>query len=680
MQDLRRSLYGPGLFAISVVALAIAAASAFAIFSALIEVFPSTSTVPDIRKEYAGLVKPEPVESAVFGFCVVVGLALFICAGVRWARTRPSELEGSIVAASFGIGMFATLFWFVRIDWSTMVPGFPGYTILSTITDWQSFWQVCTIAAVSLLVVGAISSFQRLRFLPAFLVGLPLIVLGRMVVLGNDDYYPVYAHYEVFVYPLIQDWLGTGINVGPAGQSSQYGMYPIFLRPIWWLVGEPSTTPITVTMAALLVLSLGAQVAFMARFTAQIMIGLVFTMLAIAVTMFLHSFWPIDPYFQFFPLRMVFPSLALAMVCWKQVRDRPLLCYLALSPGLIWNFESGFVGLATYSAFVVASTFVAGRSNATRLLIRHLGLAAVGILSSILVLSIYYMSRFGTLPDLVGIISGVRGFSSGIGAEPMPLFGAWSVHAIIYAAAIYISASRIMLTSAGSEDRLKAAALFAMAIAGMVWLRYYQGRSVSAQLVLVSAPAMLCLGMIVDRAMASSGRFQAVLSTLLAATVGAPLLTGFGFWLHSGPAQMRSMASIVEQNGGQWNVAVARTIEAFKATIRDKDDNLLVLAPYGHLVHLKMGKPGPIRSAGLCQIWYKSELQQIVEAVSDPQTRMIVADHTDSCSPGQDGSNASAKDPSLGIFVPEIADIIRRDYTEVSPDSLRGRAFLRRQN
>ena len=42
---------------------------------------------------------------------------------------------------------------------------------------------------------------------------------------------------------------------------------------------------------------------------------------------------------------------------------------------------------------------------------------------------------------------------------------------------------------------------------------------------------------------------------------------------------------------------------------------------------------------------------------------MIVADHTDSCSPGQDGSNASAKDPSLGIFVPEIADIIRRDYT-----------------
>ena len=92
MQDLRRSLYGPGLFAISVVALAIAAASAFAIFSALIEVFPSTSTVPDIRKEYAGLVKPEPVESAVFGFCVVVGLALFICAGVRWARNggRPN--------------------------------------------------------------------------------------------------------------------------------------------------------------------------------------------------------------------------------------------------------------------------------------------------------------------------------------------------------------------------------------------------------------------------------------------------------------------------------------------------------------------------------------------------------------------------------------------------------------
>ena len=411
--------------------------------------------------------------------------------------------------------MFATLFWFVRIDWSTMVPGFPGYTILSTITDWQSFWQVCTIAAVSLLVVGAISSFQRLRFLPAFLVGLPLIVLGRMVVLGNDDYYPVYAHYEVFVYPLISGLVGYRDQCRPS--RAEFAI---------WDVSHILATYLVVGRRAIddpYHRNDGGAAGAIPRSPSCVHgevhrtdhdVGLVFTMLAIAVTMFLHSFWPIDPYFQFFPLRMVFPSLALAMVCWKQVRDRPLLCYLALSPGLIWNFESGFVGLATYSAFVVASTFVAGRSNATRLLIRHLGLAAVGILSSILVLSIYYMSRFGTLPDLVGIISGVRGFSSGIGVKPMPLFGAWSVHAIIYAAAIYISARRIMLTSAGSEDRLKAAALFAMAIAGMVWLRYYQGRSVSAQLVLVSAPAMLCLGMIVDRAMASSGRFQAVLSTL----------------------------------------------------------------------------------------------------------------------------------------------------------------------
>ncbi|MGO4287487.1 hypothetical protein [Bosea sp. TAB14] len=627
------------------------------------------------------LVRPEPVESATFVLTVFAGATFISTAAWMSVRSTFGKRAQPVFATMVVCASAGICFWIFNIAFSPDPTPFPFAGFLAPAISGNP-GTFAILSALSAGVVGtaaALSNRKEWNLLPGFIISVALIYLASFSILGNDDYYVVNTHYEVFVYPLIQDWLGGGTYLGSDGQKSQYGLYPILLRPIWHALGEPSTLAITSVMAALLFSCFVFILAFLTRFTRDTSLAASLTLAAIIGSLLIFPAWPVDPYFQVFPVRLLFPSLALGLLCWKQTRERfQFLSYLMLSIGLIWNVESGIVGLLTYWVFAVATGFRPQLKALLLVVVRQSGLAVAAATLSLAGVLAYYLNRFGAFPNLPGALGSIRAFSSGIGAWPMPWLGAWGLHCLVYSIAAFVGI-RSLWISTTTEERNRAAALLALVAAGIVWLRYYQGRSVAPQLQYVSLPALCCTALLIDRAVSAVGGARRWVAKAISIAIGAPLLASIAMMSFgvNRPVRSLEMLSRSSHPDATWNRPVDRVIKAFEKVKQNDGDDLLVLAPYAHLVNLRRGTPSPIHSAGICQIWFEAELKEVLRMVASPNMRMVVLDDVQWCAPLQNNSL-----PEESRIEPRLFTLLRTEFDELSPtpnyDKQPPRIFVRK--
>ncbi|WNJ90044.1 discoidin domain-containing protein [Bosea sp. 685] len=610
------------------------------------------------------LIKPEPAESATFILTILAGatflsIAAWVSVRAPFGRVAQSVLAVMVVCASAGIAL-----WIVNIAVSPSHISFQfaGFLAPAIVDNPATFAGYSVLFAGIVGAVASLSKRKRWKMAPGIALGVALVYLASFSIIGNDDYYPASTHYEVFVYPLIQDWLGNGIYLGSDGQKSQYGLYPIFLRPIWHVIGAPSTVAITTVMATLLLSCFVFTLAFLTRFTRDTTLAAVLTLAAIIGTLFIYPAWPVDPYFQVFPVRLLFPSLALGLLCWRQTRERfQFPSYLALSLGLIWNFESGVVGLLTYWVFTVAIGFRPQLRAFLLVILWQSVLAVVAVIFAIAGVLAYYFIRFGAFPNLLGTLESIRAFSSGVGADPMPWFGAWGLHCLVYGIATFVGI-RSLWISTSPEERNRGAALLALVAAGIVWLRYYQVRSVAPQLQYISLPALCCAALLIDRVVSAVGRKRQWVVTAVSMAIGAPLLASIAMLSFGVNRPVRSLEMLSRSSlpDATWNRAADQVIEAFKEFKRNDSDDLLVLAPYTHLVSLRRGTPSPIHSAGMCQILFEAEMQTVLRSVASSNMRMVVLDETRWCAPLQNNTL-----PEAARIEPRLYALLKAEFDEV---------------
>jgi hypothetical protein len=183
----------------------------------------------------------------------------------------------------------------------------------------------------------------------------------------------------------------------------------------------------------------------------------------------------------------------------------------------------------------------------------------------------------------------IKAFSSGIGAEPMPLFGAWIFHVLIYGASIFVGI-RLLFRPSSDISKGQTAALLALAAMGLFWLRYYQGRSLALPLTFATFPAIFCVGMLSDIAITSLLPLQRkVASRGVAILLGGPLLASLVLWASANPVPGRELNKLFHENvNDRLNLVVDSVLGKFEQYKRSPDDQLLVVAPYAHLVQLKI--------------------------------------------------------------------------------------------
>jgi hypothetical protein len=303
------------------------------------------------------------------------------------------------------------------------------------------------------------------------------------------------------IYPLAQVLAGKTLLVNCA---SLYGLFPLFLQPIYE-VFPLSVYSFTLVMAALLVVCLAAvwfflrtavrnDYVFLAGFTAAVFY-------AYAGPRTLGADFRPDPYFQYAPIRLLFPCLLLALSALylrgagKRWLYHAIFLFSALAT--LWNPDTGLV---VWGAWLLLLAYVE--------LFRQPWQAAAGPIlaqwltacGSLLLVyggySLFAFLRSGAWPDWGMSIKYYKLFShNGYFMLPMPgLPHLWGIIVGVYVAAMVVALHGLLR----KENELLCRNLFLLAVMGAGLFSYYNGRSHSYCLIPLLYVPILILTLLAD--------------------------------------------------------------------------------------------------------------------------------------------------------------------------------------
>src|SRR5262249_9594987 len=201
------------------------------------------------------------------------------------------------------------------------------------------------------LFLGALAAFRfawngRWSRWTAHALALALImVVGLACVFDEGGTYSQNWHFAAAFNSVVQVHFGKALLIDGRGQ---YGLYAHFLQPLFAL-GGLSVLKFTLVMALLLAASYVALWVVLRQAVRNQLVALC-GFFALVFTGWLSLRFPkdgrfqwVDPYFQYHPIRFLFPTL-LVLLGWKYFRQPSRRLYggttVLLSVGVLWNFDS----------------------------------------------------------------------------------------------------------------------------------------------------------------------------------------------------------------------------------------------------------------------------------------------------------------------------------------------------
>ena len=344
------------------------------------------------------------------------------------------------------------------------------------------------------------------------------------------------GHFEAMFFALVRSYMHKPVI---AECANQYGLYPLFLTPLFRLF-DLSVTSYSMFMS-LLVAGIFLALYLVCRRVISnrwLSLGLfcamaVFCHLALKPyhLNFLQNFYGVgyvDPYFQMTPLRMLFPTLTLliATAAARRGATRQLwVGHLLLPLGILWNLESGLLSISAWLAFVLHRDWVMGQTPMVRArdMLRHGGscLAALPLLLGA-ASGIYYLT-YNQFPQIGLLTEYQRIFAlTGYGMLPLPNMHPWMIVLLIYALALAYAAKALFGDSKSDHD---SSLVLLLSVLGVGLFTYFQGRSHYFNLMTVSFPAWLLVGIFLDRNLPRP--FVRPFAALLVLILGSWTLTGF---------------------------------------------------------------------------------------------------------------------------------------------------------
>lgn len=263
--------------------------------------------------------------------------------------------------------------------------------------------------------------------------------------MSNSGEYTI--HFNALFYSMVQLFFGKELYVD---FPNQYGLYPYILEPIFRLVGL-SVLNFTLIMSILL------AVAFFSLyiFTIKIVDNKILASIGFIGILFCNYLFEkiqvgySDSYFQYFPLRILLPSL-IVLTAYLYFKDKNVnFYYLSLFIGILsmfWNFESGLIVFLTWADRFGLSgnsgeSYRVGINSDTKTY-RYKYIFSFDYNNCIYHIYI----RFGSYSLLSNLIEYQQIFySSGFAMLPMRLIHPWNIVILIYFIGIAHSAKYLIV-------------------------------------------------------------------------------------------------------------------------------------------------------------------------------------------------------------------------------------------
>jgi hypothetical protein len=333
-------------------------------------------------------------------------------------------------------------------------------------------------------------------------VGVCLLLPLSSSVFSDQWFYAGRWHFNAVFDSAVRVHMGRALLVD---STCQYGLYAWFLEPLFRIIGL-SVAKFTLVMGLLTALSY----AFIGLFLHRAIRDPLLAAIGFAATLFggwalfltvegPHRGSYLELYFQYVPIRLLFPALLLGLAnCWllKQSRWLGWLIWVVLGMGVLWNVDAGLPALATWLITLVYFETQAGRSHGLvrRMLAHCLAAATAGV--GVVVFHAL-STRFGARywPDYTLMIrSQLIFYEHGFGMLPLPWPGAWMAVIAVYSIGLAYAA----LQHDNALALPRARAVFMLSILGLLLFSYYQGRSHRAVLILAWWPVFPLLTLLLD--------------------------------------------------------------------------------------------------------------------------------------------------------------------------------------
>jgi putative flippase GtrA len=335
---------------------------------------------------------------------------------------------------------------------------------------------------------------RKIKIILQIMIGSVIVLVFFMNIVNlTDSFSP--CDLDPVIYPISQLMAGKSLLVN---MTSFYGLYPFFLTPIFKVVGL-SVLKFSFVMGLLVVVSLLCLWGTMCNVIKNK--GLLF--LGFLFTVFYSLFATrvsLEYYFQYWPIRFLFPCLGLFLMSIyfkKESRSLYYFSFLVYSIGVFWNFDVGVVMFLSW--FILLVYHELSKRHPRRILtikiLKHLFVATVTFFFVVcyFVLRTYVVS--GRIPDFILFFQYQKIFLSGYLMIKMLLPPhTWNIIILVYLVGLLISAKAFYLEKIEYIEKI----IFLLSVVGIGLFAYYEGQSSDVTLFRTSYPALILMVIFAD--------------------------------------------------------------------------------------------------------------------------------------------------------------------------------------
>ncbi len=393
----------------------------------------------------------------------------------------------------------------------------------------------------------------------------------------------------------------------------QYGCYGEFFRPLWSVV-VPSVKAITGVFFVLYLVSIFAAMRFASRVIHEpamiLLCGISLVALSCADIFF-------DPYFQYWPLRTVFPCLALWLAsAWQSgpngYKAFALGAFSALA--ISWNLDSGVPVLLSLAILIGLSGSTQASSlrallSGTQFL--HLGSYGAGLTVTLAILFGYLSFRAGAIadPSLYFHFQHIFYISGYLLLPIPPLPHPWGAVVLIMLLGLAAFAVRALRGRAEPQYELIGyAAILAVGV-----FVYYTGRSHIRVLVTVSWLPLILAFCLTDRMVGDSSGKAPKLALRWISAGGAVIFVAAWVWYYGRGIDDRWTDQLDRSGHAAPLVADA----GFIAAATKPNDKVAILASSQGSLALTAGRTLDLLGTGMVETILWSEAKQTMQGLRD---------------------------------------------------------------
>lgn len=595
---------------------------------------------------------PEPYERLIYIVNTLLAPILCGCFYVFFARLIKKEVLSKIkiltwilpivVLYLFGYIAFLGL-QFTHFDYLDS-SGFVRY-------PWMTF--AVNIVIFSFLLLGrrygpegnhfTVKAFGRALY---WGVGIFFIILIFLETIFNEyEAYVPHIHFVAYFDSVAQVLLGKHLLLD---FSPQYGMYAWILAPIFRLIGL-DVLRFTIVMGILKMVIYGCFLVLLYRALDNKLIAfLCFTTICFYTRMRVLLDVSKDPYFQYYPHRMIFPVM-LVTLSWFYISSnspnarKALYVFNSLLSALatLWNPDTGLVvtmawfGLLLYNELYNISK--RGLKQTLLGIMPHIFALAFAYLLVFGLFSISAYSETGNFPNFIPSKDYAQlFFVYGYFMLPMSVIHPWNMVVLAYLLGLYFPIRSLINNNLGKVELRPPQhqeLMFITSLMGVGLFNYFIGRSHDFNLIATPWPGYILLALYVEgptkqilsvlRSCIFSWRIKALVLLRKSFRTGVfiGLLYFFGSSLVSVAGILPDYISIINTRLSQIQKGIPPNLlndVQFIQQTSQQEDVILIFSDYAPELYLYTNHQRPVNIAGFGEIILVQDIQKIDSFLTDP--------------------------------------------------------------